>query len=86
MPGTKKRHVELVTRLPTNRMATACWAFIVAKSSAQESHLKPENSTLQVANTNLMHTLSTCSCGFLGGNFSCPAIKQLQFSKSPKTV
>ena len=28
---TKKRHVESLTRLPTKRMATACWAFIVAK-------------------------------------------------------
>jgi hypothetical protein len=28
---SKKRHVESLTRLPTKRMATACWAFIVAK-------------------------------------------------------
>jgi hypothetical protein len=27
----KKRHVESVTRLPTKRMATACWDFIVVK-------------------------------------------------------
>jgi len=31
VPEPKKRHVETVTRLPTKRMATACWAFIVAK-------------------------------------------------------
>jgi hypothetical protein len=28
----KKRRVQEETRLPTKRMATACWAFIVAKS------------------------------------------------------
>jgi hypothetical protein len=28
----KKRHVELLTRLPTERLATACWDFIVVKS------------------------------------------------------
>jgi len=27
----KKRHVESMTRLPTKRMATACWDFIVFK-------------------------------------------------------
>jgi hypothetical protein len=32
----KKRHVELVTRLPTERLATACWDFIVAKSPPSE--------------------------------------------------
>jgi hypothetical protein len=32
----KKRHVEMLTRLPTKRMATACWAFIVAKSTLPE--------------------------------------------------
>jgi hypothetical protein len=33
VPDIKKRHVESMTRLPTKRMATACWAFIVAKST-----------------------------------------------------
>jgi hypothetical protein len=33
----KKRHVEVVTRLPTKRMATACWAFIVAKSTPPQT-------------------------------------------------
>jgi hypothetical protein len=33
----KKRHVQTVTRLPTKRMATACWAFIVAKSTPPEA-------------------------------------------------
>jgi hypothetical protein len=32
----KKRHVEVVTRLPTERLATACWAFIVVKRTGLE--------------------------------------------------
>ena len=34
---TKKRHVEVVTRLPTERLATACWAFIVVKRTGLEA-------------------------------------------------
>jgi hypothetical protein len=33
----KKRHVQIETRLPTKRMATACWAFIVAKSTSRKA-------------------------------------------------
>src|SRR3954467_4695768 len=33
----KKRHVQRETRLPTKRMATACWAFIVAKRPSVET-------------------------------------------------
>jgi len=33
----KKRHVEEPTCLPTKRMATACWAFIVAKTPLRET-------------------------------------------------
>ena len=33
----KKRHVEVVTRLPTERLATACWAFIVVKRIGLEA-------------------------------------------------
>ena len=32
----KKRHVESLTRLPTERLATACWDFIVVKSTGRE--------------------------------------------------
>jgi hypothetical protein len=32
----KKRHVEVVTRLPTERLATACWTFIVVKRTGLE--------------------------------------------------
>jgi hypothetical protein len=37
VPESKKRHVERMTRLPTKRMATACWAFIVAKSTLRKT-------------------------------------------------
>jgi hypothetical protein len=33
----KKRHVEEATCLPTKGMATACWAFIVAKRTGRET-------------------------------------------------
>jgi hypothetical protein len=33
----KKRHVKTLTRLPTKRMATACWAFIVVKSAGPQT-------------------------------------------------
>jgi hypothetical protein len=46
----KKRHVERLTRLPTKRMATACWAFIVAKSPAPETAPLLDFSPLQAAN------------------------------------
>src|SRR3954451_21851617 len=36
-PRLKKRHVQRETRLPTKRMATACWAFIVVKRPAGET-------------------------------------------------
>jgi hypothetical protein len=47
---TKKRHVERLTRLPTKRMATACWAFIVAKSTALETAPLLDFSSLQATN------------------------------------
>jgi hypothetical protein len=47
----KKRHVERVTRLPTKRMATACWAFIVAKSTRRETAPLLDFSSLQRANS-----------------------------------
>lgn len=47
---TKKRHVELLTRLPTKRMATACWDFIVAKSTRRKIAPLLDLSSLQLAN------------------------------------
>jgi hypothetical protein len=46
----KKRHVETLTRLPTKRMATACWDFIVAKSTPRETAPVLDFSPLQHAN------------------------------------
>ncbi|HET9630565.1 MAG TPA: hypothetical protein VFP14_13890 [Novosphingobium sp.] len=46
----KKRHVERVTRLPTKRMATACWAFIVAKRTPPETAPALHFASLQPAN------------------------------------
>src|SRR5436190_24381280 len=48
--GIKKRHVEEVTRLPTKRMATACWAFIVAKSTRRKTAPLLDFSSLRSAN------------------------------------
>jgi hypothetical protein len=35
--GQKKGTSKEMTRLPTKRMATACWAFIVAKSTPRKT-------------------------------------------------
>jgi hypothetical protein len=48
--NTKKRHVEVVTRLPTKRMATACWAFIVAKSTLRKTAPLLDFSSLRATN------------------------------------
>jgi hypothetical protein len=47
----KKRHVKVVTRLPTKRMATACWAFIVAKRTLLEAAPMLDFFALRSANT-----------------------------------
>ena len=65
----KKRHVESMTRLPTKRMATACWDFIVVKTPRAQAAPRLDFSTLQRANTNSIHRLSTNGCGRPGGNF-----------------
>jgi hypothetical protein len=59
----KKRHVELLTRLPTKRMATACWAFIVAKSTLLKTAPVLDFVSLHRANSNFIHSLSTKPCG-----------------------
>jgi hypothetical protein len=48
---TKKRHVEFLTRLPTKRMATACWAFIVAKRPDPKTAPLLDFGPLHVANS-----------------------------------
>jgi hypothetical protein len=46
----KKRHVESVTRLPTKRLATACWCFIVVKTTPPQTAPLLDLSPLQAAN------------------------------------
>jgi hypothetical protein len=46
----KKRHVQTETRLPTKRMATACWAFIVVKRPGRETAPLLDFGPLRVAN------------------------------------
>jgi hypothetical protein len=48
--NTKKRHVESMTRLPTKRMATACWDFIVVKRDPLQTAPLLDFSSLQRAN------------------------------------
>jgi hypothetical protein len=48
--NTKKRHVESMTRLPTKRMATACWDFIVVKRGMLQTAPLLDFSSLQPAN------------------------------------
>jgi len=63
----KKRHVEVVTRLPTKRMATACWAFIVAKSTPPQTAPLLDFLPLRAANiefhTQLIHKSMWTSWG-----------------------
>jgi hypothetical protein len=47
---SKKRHVESMTRLPTKRMATACWDFIVVKRARLQTAPLLDFSSLQAAN------------------------------------
>src|SRR4029079_6320687 len=68
----KKRHVESMTPFPTKRMATACWAFIVVNTPRAQAAPGLDFSTLQGANTNSIHRLSTNGCGRPGGNYRTP--------------
>src|SRR5260221_2765375 len=53
VPETKKRHVESMTRLPTKRLATACWDFIVVKRGWLQTAPLLDFSSLQCANTKI---------------------------------
>jgi hypothetical protein len=76
----KKRHVKKPTRLPTKRMATACWAFIVATRIGRKTAPMLDFSALRVANTNSYQQLiNKPPVGFLGTEFE-PLIS-MQFSK-----
>ncbi|MDP9043211.1 MAG: hypothetical protein M3O01_00240 [Pseudomonadota bacterium] len=47
----KKRHVESMTRLPTKRLATACWDFIVVKRGRLQTAPVLDFLSLQGANS-----------------------------------
>jgi hypothetical protein len=49
----KKRHVETLTRLPTKCLATACWDFIVAKSTLRETAPMLDFFSLQGTNSKM---------------------------------
>jgi len=59
MLETKKRHVESMTRLPTKRMATACWDFIVVKRAALQTapllDFLPLQSANRISHQQLIH-------------------------------
>jgi hypothetical protein len=62
----KKRHVEWLTRLPTERLATACWDFIVVKSTAREAAPVLVFGPLRGANMEFINRISTgllSNCG-----------------------
>jgi len=58
----KKRHVQKETRLPTKRMATACWAFIVAKSTLRKAAPMLVFRSLRGANSNQRSTAYQQAC------------------------
>jgi hypothetical protein len=61
----KKRHVEVVTRLPTERLATACWAFIVVKRTGLEPAPVLVFRSLQRANRGTFSTGCSQACRHL---------------------
>jgi hypothetical protein len=57
----KKRHVESMTRLPTKRLATACWDFIVVKTGRLQTAPVLDFLSLQDANSeNYQQVIHKC--------------------------
>ena len=77
-PDIKKRHVEVVTRLPTERLATACWAFIVVKRTGREAAPVLVFRPLRCANTKNyqqhMHRFWHALCAVHGTLQAAPAL------------
>jgi hypothetical protein len=80
----KKRHVETLTRLPTKRMATACWDFIVAKSTPPEPAPMLDFSSLQGANMDFHPQVMHKDLWMAWGYFSELLFSLLPDSKTPK--
>jgi hypothetical protein len=70
----KKRRVESVTRLPTKRMATACWAFIVSKATRLEPAPTLDISSLQGTNSKIHQQLIHNRLWILWGQFQVPPL------------
>jgi hypothetical protein len=73
----KKRRVESVTRLPTKRMATACWAFIVAKATSLEPAPTLVISSLQGTNMKIHQQLIHNVLWIRWGQFQRPSLRPL---------
>ena len=76
---TKKRHVERMTRLPTKRMATACWDFIVAKRTLRKVAPMLDFSSLQDANRDFNPQIIHICLWMCWGQF-CPLCRQTPWS------
>jgi hypothetical protein len=70
----KKRRVESVTRLPTKRMATACWAFIVAKATSLEPAPSLDISPLRGTNMKIHQQLIHKRLWMGWGQFQVPRL------------
>jgi hypothetical protein len=71
----KKRRVESVTRLPTKRMATACWDFIVAKATPLEPAPTLDISSLRGTNMKLHQQLIHNLLWMHWGQFQLPSLR-----------
>jgi hypothetical protein len=69
-PKLKKRHVKEPTRLPTKRMATACWAFIVATRSGRKTAPLLDFSPLRTTNRKTCEQLINRVLWSYWGHFS----------------
>jgi hypothetical protein len=68
----KKRRVKSVTRLPTKRMATACWDFIVANATQLEPAPTLDISSLLGTNIEIHQQLIHKRLWMCWGQFQLP--------------
>ena len=76
----KKRHVERMTRLPTKRLATACWEFIVVKRGWLQTAPLLDFASLQRANREI-HQQVIHKCLWMSWGYFCRAVFVARFSK-----
>jgi hypothetical protein len=90
VPKTKKRHVERLTRLPTKRLATACWDFIVVKTAGLQTAPLLDFSSLQAANTKIhtqvIHKVLWMSWGQFGEPFVVAGIGESSRALVPDSI